>query len=62
MLTSKKTLKVEKGEMANKICGKKVYVPVAGIYPLLQGKNGYLPSIGRKDRVLDGNARKTKLE
>ena len=25
---------------------------VAGIYPLLQGRNGYLPSIGQKDRFL----------
>ena len=33
---------------------------VAGISPLLQGRNGYLPSIGRKGRVLDGNARKMK--
>ena len=25
---------------------------VGGISPLLQGRNGYLPSIGRKDRFL----------
>ena len=29
---------------------------VEGISPLLQGRNGYLPSIGWKDRFLDGNA------
>ena len=33
---------------------------VAGISPLLQGRNGYLPSIVRKGRVPDGNARKTE--
>ena len=33
---------------------------VAGISPLLQGRNGYLPSIGQKDRVPGGYARKTK--
>ena len=31
---------------------------VAGISPLLQGRNGYLPSIGQKDRFLDGNVEK----
>ena len=31
---------------------------VAGISPLLQGRNGYLPYIGQKGRVPDGNARK----
>ena len=35
---------------------------VAGISPLLQGRNGYLPSIGWKDRVPDSNARKTELK
>ena len=35
---------------------------VAGISPLLQGRNGFLSSIGWKDRVLDGNARKTELK
>ena len=29
---------------------------VAGISPLLQGRNGYLPSIGQKDRFLVMNA------
>ena len=33
---------------------------IARIYPLLQGRNGYLPFIGWKGRVPDGNARKTK--
>ena len=33
---------------------------IAGISPLLHGKNGYLPSIGQKGRVPDGNARKTE--
>ena len=33
---------------------------VAGISPLLQGRNGYLPSIGWKGRVIDGNGRKMK--
>ena len=31
MLTTKKTLKVEKGEMANKICGKMVLVSRNGL-------------------------------
>ena len=31
---------------------------VVGISPLLQGRNGYLPSIGWKDRVPGGYARK----
>ena len=35
---------------------------VAWISPLLQGRNGYLSSIGQKDRVPDGNARKTELK
>ena len=33
---------------------------VAGISPLLQGRNSYLPSIGWKGRVPGGGARKTK--
>ena len=33
---------------------------VVGISPLLQGRNGYLLSIGWKDRVHASNARKTK--
>ena len=31
---------------------------IAGVSPLIQGRNGYLPSIGLKDRFLDGNIEK----
>ena len=35
---------------------------VAGISPFLQGKNGYLPSIGQKGRFLVVNANKNGTE
>ena len=37
-----------------------VTISIVGISPLLQGRNGYLPYIGGKGRVPDGNARKMK--
>ena len=37
-------------------------VLVARIYPLLQGRNDYLPSIGWKDRVFGGGCKKKQIE
>ena len=44
------------------VCYCIIYVQaiVAGIYPLLKGRNGYLSSIGRKGRVPGGCTRKMK--
>ena len=39
-----------------------IVVLVVGISPLLQGRNGYLPSIGWKDRVLGGGCKENRQE